>query len=144
MPKDWVLALASDHGFERVDRHVSLKSLRPQVEFTSFAAVVSDAGAAAALRAIEGVGRQIPAAEIDRHAPQWSGKTIFEPAPHVMFGDTPLARPQGEHGFWPERAGYRSVFALWGAGVKSGRLGEIPMTSIAARLGAVLGIPFPK
>jgi predicted AlkP superfamily pyrophosphatase or phosphodiesterase len=144
MPKTWVLALVSDHGFERVDRHVSLKGLGPLVQPASYAAVTADAATAAALRKTNGVGREIPAAEIAKFAPQWSGKTVFEPALHVMFGETKLAKPHGEHGFWPMREDYRSVFALWGAGVKPGRLGEIEMTSIAARLAAVLGIPFPK
>jgi hypothetical protein len=50
---------------------------------------------------------------------------------------------KGNHGLWPTRPDYRSVFVLWGPGVKAERLPEIPMTGIAARLASVLGVSWP-
>ena len=74
---------------------------------------------------------------------------VFEPADHVMFSAAakgPYFTPpteKGNHGFWPLRRDYRSVFVLYGPGIKPGVEPEIQMTSIAGRLAAILGLPFP-
>ena len=93
------------------------------------------------------VGREIPAAELAHYAPRSSG-TAFEPAPHVMFGSnkekfiTPSGN-KGNHGFWPTRPDYHSVFLLSGPGIKAGKLGTIEMTSLDGRFESVLGLTCP-
>ena len=74
----------------------------------------------------------------------WLDLFAFEPQEHVNFGSGTLKSPRGTHGFWPLRSDYRSVYVLWGAGVRQERLPEIEMTSIAGRLAAVLGLKFPR
>jgi predicted AlkP superfamily pyrophosphatase or phosphodiesterase len=53
-------------------------------------------------------------------------------------------KEHGNHGFWPRRADYRSIFLLCGPGIRPGVDGEIEMTSIAHRLAAILGLEFPR
>ncbi len=70
-----------------------------------------------------------PHEELARYAPGLGDVTAFEPAPHVMFGrserDVPRTPPpeKGDHGFWPLRSDYRSVFLLSGPGIHPARLG---------------------
>jgi len=89
------------------------------------------------------VGREVPAAELARYAPQLSG-AAFEPAPHVMFGNGKEPREdsktRGNHGFWPARPDYHSVFLLSGPGIQPGKLGTIEMLSLKDRLAATLGV----
>ena len=77
-------------------------------------------------------------------APQLAGLFAFEPQAHVNFGAGKFVGPKGTHGYFPTRADYRSVYALWGSGVKAEKLPEVEMTSIAGRLAAVLGLKFPR
>lgn len=144
LPKDGVIALVSDHGFERVDRLVNPRDYSPG-EMTVASAMVTtrDPAVAAALRGKDGIGREIPQDELSQRSPRLAGWFAFAPAEHVNFGSGKLASPKGSHGYWPVREDYRSVYVLWGAGVKRERLPEIEMTSIAARLAAVLGLRFP-
>jgi len=157
MPKDADLALVSDHGFERVDRIANLKVLAAADGVTGAMTIegglvtTSDPGAVAWLRHQAGkdVGREVPPEELARYAPQLSG-TAFEPAPHVMFGaattgDAHTApKTKGNHGFWPTRADYHSIFLLSGPGIKPGKLGPIEMVSLEDRFAAVLGVSCAK
>ena len=155
-PKNTVVALVSDHGFERVDRTVDPRELlrhesaEGPLTVTSTLAHTRDERVAALLRkrageAAYGIGREIPAAEIERLAPRLKGSFAFEPMEHMQFGKpNPEARTSGSHGYWPLRKDYRATYALWGAGVKKERLGEIDMLSIAGRLAPVLNLDFPK
>src|SRR5206468_13116131 len=68
-----------------------------------------------------GIGREIPHEELVQYAPQLSAMIAgFEPAEHVMFGAAakgPYIVPspeKGNHGFWPLRGDYRSVFVIFG------------------------------
>ena len=88
-----------------------------------------------------GIGRQIPAAEWRRFMP---GKpqpvAAWEPADRFAFSPKPLDTPYGKpyeigtHGLWPGRPDYRSVFLLWGPGIKAARLPEMSILDIFARL----------
>ena len=145
LPKDGVIALVSDHGFERIDRLVDPKTYSTgEMTVTSTMVTTKDAAVAAVLRGKNGIGREISKADLEIHAPKLAGLFAFEPAEHANFGTGKLASPRGTHGFWPLRADYRSVYVLWGSGVKKERLSEIEMTSIAGRLAAVLGLKFPR
>ena len=144
LPTAGVIALVSDHGFEKTDRAISLKSFGNDVEVQSKAAITGRADVAERLRASGLVGREIPQTELRHYAPEWAGKFVFEPPGNAVFGDEPLKAPRGDHGYWPRRNDYRSAFVLWGSGVKQERLGEIEMTSLAARFAEVLGLRFPN
>jgi len=93
------------------------------------------------------VGREIPHDELTRYAPGLAGVVAaFEPVDHVMFGREeagPAHTPpqeKGNHGFWPLRHDYRSVYVLYGPGVKKEALPALEMVSLEGRLAAVLGI----
>ena len=109
----------------------------------------------------DGIGRLISTAELRQYAPELAGSLLaVEPAEHYMFGfgapgnDRPAGTPaaatpppyltppleKGNHGFWPARRDYGSVFLLYGPGVVPGSLGRIEMISIKDRLAAVLGV----
>jgi predicted AlkP superfamily pyrophosphatase or phosphodiesterase len=144
LPRDGVIALVSDHGFERIDRLVDPKTYSTgEMTVTATMVTTKDAAVATALRGKNGVGREIPQAELQVRAPQLAGLYAFEPVEHVNFGTGKISGPRGTHGFWPLRDDYRSVYVLWGSGVKGERLPEIEMTSIAGRLASVLGLKFP-
>lgn len=143
LPKTGVIALVSDHGFERAERAISLKNFRADVEVHSKVAIAGRADAAERLRSSGLVGREITQDELRRYAPQWAGKFAFEPPVNAVFGDEPLKSSRGTHGFWPRRSDYRASFVLWGNGVKPERIREIEMTSLAARFADVLGVRFP-
>jgi len=161
LPSGYNFALVSDHGFERVDKIANLPVLLAQNGITGEIlsiggiAATSDRKVAAFLRESAnkpgtGIGREIPHEEVIQYAPQLSGMiAVFEPMEHVMFGaaakgpyfGTPSEK--GNHGFWPLRRDYRSVFAIYGPGIKPGVEPEVQMTSIAGRLAALLGLQFP-
>ncbi len=136
-------------------------------------AVTDDGAAAAFLReesaaGKDGIGRIIPPDELARYAPSLKGVMLaVAPQEHFMFGmggapppataathDRPEAanaEPQyltspyekGNHGFWPVRDDYSSVYILAGPGVRAEHLGRIEMTSIKDRLAKVLGLTCP-
>ncbi|MBL8233186.1 MAG: alkaline phosphatase family protein [Bryobacterales bacterium] len=152
MPRNYVLALVSDHGFERIDRVVNI-SAAMQGNFTVTPAllIANDDAAAAEIRDAAkngelGIGREIPKQELSRFSDRFrNAAAVFEPVPHVMFGTakdklTTAPREVGAHGLWPGRPDYRSVFALWGQGIAKKRLPEMEMTAIAGRLAAILGV----
>jgi predicted AlkP superfamily pyrophosphatase or phosphodiesterase len=154
LPKDYDLALVSDHGFERVDHIAGLKAMAAadgvtgKMTVTGGLVTTNDPAVAAWLRQKSGkgdVGHEVPVDELARYAPQLSG-TAFEPAPHVMFGNGPAQsppNPKGNHGFWPTRPDYHSIFLLSGPGIKPATLGTIEMVSLKDRFAAVLGASCP-
>jgi len=152
LPKDYAVALVSDHGFEKIDHAANLKAMAAAAGVTGEMSIAggmvstSDPQVAAWLRAQSGkgdVGREIPSAEVKRFA----GTDVaagFEPAPHVIFTANGPERGKpgnaGTHGFWPTRPDYHSIFALSGPGIKAGKLGEIEMTSLRDRFAKVLDL----
>jgi predicted AlkP superfamily pyrophosphatase or phosphodiesterase len=161
LPQGYDLALVSDHGFERLDHVVNLQRLLEEakapgeVEAHGGLAVTDDPKVAAFLREASktpgsDIGREIPASELTRYAPSLAGKlAAFEPADHVMFSSAPSGavrsppREKGEHGFWPARPDYRSVYVLWGPGVRPRALPELQMLDLHGRLAAALGLTCP-
>ncbi len=117
----------------------------------------------------DGIGRVIAPDELAKYAPSLKGVLLaVVPAEHFMFGmggapplpnaathDRPdaaiTATPQyltppyekGNHGFWPVRDDYSSIFILSGPRIHAEHLGRIEMTSIKDRLAAVLGLACP-
>lgn len=157
-PKDYVVAVVSDHGFERTDKVVHIKThVGSGVSITPFLLVAETAQGADAIRKLRskqefGIGREIPAAELHRLAPRYTkAAAAWEPAPHHAFSaaDSPdgqlhsVPREKGNHGLWPTRPDYRSVLILWGKGVKAERLPEVQMTDIAGRFARILGLELP-
>jgi predicted AlkP superfamily pyrophosphatase or phosphodiesterase len=158
LPRDYVLALVSDHGFERIERIVNVPVLlskagvKGEVQVMGGVASSASEPAIAALRKLaldpaSGVGREIPMEELRRHAPEIQG-AAFEPTPGHLFGSgteelysTP--REPGVHGLWPERRDYRAVFVLWGRGIKASTQPEMSMLSIASRVARLLGVRWP-
>jgi len=152
LPKDYDVALVSDHGFEKIDHTANLKAMAAAagvtgaIEITPGMVATGDPEMARWLRAQNGkgdVGREIPAAEVKRFA-GLDVAAAFEPAPHVTFAATGLVHGTpsnaGTHGFWPTRSDYHSIFALSGPGVRPGKLGEIEMVSLKDRFAQVLGL----
>jgi len=154
-PRDMVVALVSDHGFERVDEAVNIWTLLKQAgvngkfETSGTLLWTNDDSVATFLRKSD-VTREIPVEEWKRFTPHRPvPRAAFEPKPHTIFANSPDAPARakilhGEHGFWPLRADYRSTFLLWGKGIRPTRLGELDMLSIASRLAEVLNLPFGK
>jgi predicted AlkP superfamily pyrophosphatase or phosphodiesterase len=148
LPKDAVLALVSDHGFVSVEKtvHPSAGSMSP------FMISAADADTASRLEQLRddpanGIGRKIPSEEWKRFQP---GKpeplAAYEPAEGFLFSPQPLperyGRPRevGTHGLWPGRPEYRSVFLLWGSGIRQKRTPEMPMLGIYPRLKQILAL----
>ena len=135
LPPDYDLALVSDHGFERVDKVANPKVLLARSNIAGDLRALggimttTDQAVAAFLRRAANdpgncIGREIPRAELQQYAPRLVNVTAaFEPAEHVMFGPSAsgdyFTAPfeKGNHGFWPTRPDYRSVFLLSGPGI---------------------------
>jgi hypothetical protein len=145
--------VVSDHGFERVDRIVDVKSVVPEVMQSGSILLASDEKTAARLRDLAkdpryGIGREISKDEFARFPSTLNRNpaAVFESAEGVMFGNTKegelISKPVelGNHGHWPMR--YRSAYVLWGRGVAPEVLPEFSIRDIAGRLAKVLGIAF--
>jgi predicted AlkP superfamily pyrophosphatase or phosphodiesterase len=158
-PKDLVIALVSAHDFERTDKIVNLRDLaKDQVTITPFLLIARNSEAAGKIRALKadskfGIGREIPLEEFKQLAPQLGDAVaVWEPSEHFAFsagqaGSTELystPNGKGNHGLWPTRPDYRSVFVLWGSGVKSQQLAEMRMTEITERLAGVLAVTISR
>jgi predicted AlkP superfamily pyrophosphatase or phosphodiesterase len=160
-PAQAVVALVSDHGFERADQVVDVnqvlaqEKVAGQIEQRSGFLTTNNEAVARWLRAAaaakqHGIGREIPKAELLRFAPALATvAAAFESAPHYLFGVTAqgqaTAKPAevGVHGLWPGRPDYRSSFILWGKGIKAARTPELSMLGIAPRLAMLLGVTLP-
>jgi hypothetical protein len=151
LPHGSALAVVSDHGFERVDKMVNIKSIAPNVTAGGGVVVATDAASADALRQLRadpqnGIGREIPAEEYSRFPSNLPAHpaAMFESAEHVMFGVRQskelVSKPQeiGNHGHWPMR--YRSAFVLWGPSIPHEELPEFSIKEIAGRLASVIGV----
>jgi hypothetical protein len=151
LPEGTALAIVSDHGFERVDKIVNVKSVVPDVVQSGSILLAPDEMTAAALRDLKkdpkfGIGREIPKEEFLSFASNLNRNSaaVFESTEGVMFGNTQngelVGKPAeiGNHGHWPMR--YRSVYVLWGAGISHQVLPEFSIKDIAGRLATVLGI----
>jgi predicted AlkP superfamily pyrophosphatase or phosphodiesterase len=146
MPRDTVFALVSDHGFVSVE-----KTVHPLVGNASpFLVTAADAKEARELEQLRedpanGIGRRIPSQEWKRFMPGAPEPVAaFEPADLFLFSPAPTegryGKPYeiGTHGLWPGRPAYRSIFLLWGPGIKAERLPEMPITGIHPRLRSLL------
>jgi predicted AlkP superfamily pyrophosphatase or phosphodiesterase len=154
LPDEYVVALVSDHGFERTNRIIDVDALvggdNKGVAITAHVLTASTPAAADRIRNLareskNGIGREIPVEELRRFTGAQFADAVaaWEPAEHVVFGRSgEKLREKGNHGFWPLRRDYRSVFVLWGTGIARRRLPEMPMTGIAARLAKILELPF--
>lgn len=150
LPPGSAVALVSDHGFERVDKIVNVKSAIPDAVQSGGIVMAPDEKTAAALRELKadpkyGIGREIPKDEFARFPSTFNRNpsAVFESAQGVMFGNLPqgelTGKPAeiGNHGHWPMR--YRSVYVLWGAGIPHQTLPEFSIKEIAGRLAKLLG-----
>ncbi len=145
LPPGSALAVVSDHGFERVDRIVNLKAVAPNATQTGAVVIAPDDKTAAALRELRkdpkyGIGREIPKEEFARFPSTLppNPAAVFESVAAVMFGNTEGKPAEiGNHGHWPMR--YRSVYVLWGQGIRHEVLPEFSIKEIAGRLATVVG-----
>ena len=153
-PRNYVVALTSDHGFEWTRRVANPLVLTKDLFVTSGLALARTQAAAEILRRKmaepeSGILREVPIAEVPQYAPHYPpGAAAFEPAADCQFGTDPAkywTEPHelGNHGFWPTRPNYRSVLVLWGHGVKPGRKPEMQMTDMAKRFAEILGVAWP-
>ena len=153
LPAGSAISIVSDHGFERVDRIVNVKSVIPEVVQTGSLLIAPDEKTAAAIRELRkdpkyGIGREISKEEFARfpYGLNQNPSAVFDSSEFVMFGNTKpgelTAKPSeiGNHGHWPMR--YRSVYVLWGNGITHQVLPEFSIREIAGRLATVLGIRF--
>jgi hypothetical protein len=153
LPAGAAVAVVSDHGFERVDRIVNVKSVAPEVVQSGSILLAPEEKTAAQIRELKkdpkyGIGREIPKDEFARFPSTLNPNpaAVFDSTEGVMFGNTPNGELTGKpfeignHGHWPMR--YRSVYVLWGSGISHQVLPEMSIRDIAGRLAAVTGTPF--
>jgi predicted AlkP superfamily pyrophosphatase or phosphodiesterase len=157
LPPRTLVAIVSGNGYETGD-HV----VRPRVLTGSSSIEVkygligtTDPRVAAALRRLapvkkNGLGREVPMAEVRRFAPELRNwVAAFGTAPGYIAVEEakgPAVGPgdhKGVHGLWSTRAGYRSVFILSGEGVRAVHLGEISSLDIAPTLASIIGVALP-
>ena len=162
LPKNYDFALLSDHGFERIDRIANLKAAAMQAGITGDLKAMgglvttSDPKVADWLRAEakkpdSDIGREVPHDELVQYAPGLGDAVAaFEPAPHGLFFGRDASGPihatppeKGEHGFWPMRDDYRSIFMLSGPGIKPAALGQVQMISLKDRLAGAMWLVCP-
>jgi hypothetical protein len=150
-PKNFRVAIVSDHGFELTERimnpYVLLQGTPHKARVAAGVVIARDAATAAFLEGKEGIGRRIPLEELKLHAPELAegAAAAFESAPGVNFargvdGLWPQHKPRGEHGLWPGRADYRSVFLAAGPGVAARQSPAMSMIEINARFEKLLGL----
>ena len=161
LPKDYDFALVSDHGFEAIDHIANLKAIAATDGVTGDMSIdgglvtTTDAKLAAWLKTQAGkgdVGREVPHDELARIAPLLAPSVAaYEPAPHVMFGKAASgpahteSDTKGNHGFWPTRPDYHSVFLMSGPGVAEFKpKTEIPMLTLASHFQDAMGLKCEK
>ncbi len=157
LPRGTLVAIISGQGFE-TENYV----LRPKVLVHSDAVDVRDgligatnATTASALRRMAGnqktgIAREVPMSDVKSISPYLSGwVAAFLP----VSGFVPVAENKGPavargshrgvHNSWPLQQNYRSVFLLWGDGLKPKKLPEISIFAVAPTLADVLGVKLP-
>jgi hypothetical protein len=158
LPAHTLIAIVSDHAFE-TEQHI----VRPRVLVNSLSADVryglvgtSDPRVAAALRrqiGIRGTGiaREVPISEVRLYAPELTRwVAAFGTLPGYIANEESKgpAIGQGNHkgvdNLWPTRPNFRSVFLLWGEGIKSVHLGEISILQIAPTLASAISLTLPS
>jgi predicted AlkP superfamily pyrophosphatase or phosphodiesterase len=162
MPKNLVVALVSDHGFERADKVVDVNQILKQegitgtVEMRPGFLTTNDARVVEWLRKASatnqhGIGREIPKDEVQRFAPALANAAAaFESAEHFLFGPGKAGEvfsepaERGVHGLWPGRKDYSSTFILWGKGIRPARKSRASMLTIAPRLAEILGVELAR
>ena len=157
LPKDYDFALVSDHGFEAIDHIANLKAMAAADGVTGDMSIdgglvtTTDVNVAAWLKTEAGkgdVGREVPHDELARIAPLLAPSVAaYEPAPHVQFGKAATgpadtkSDTKGNHGFWPARPDYHSVFLMSGPGVAAFKpKTEIPMLTLASHFQDAMGL----
>jgi hypothetical protein len=153
LPPDAAVSIVSDHGFERVDKIVNMKTAVPDAVQAGSIVLAPDEKTAAALRDLKkdpryGIGREISKEEFAKFPSNLNQNpsVVFESVEGVMFGATKdgelTAKPAeiGNHGHWPMR--YRSVYVLWGSGVPHETLPEFSIKDIAGKFAKVIGVTF--
>jgi hypothetical protein len=159
-PKNAVVCVLGDHGFERVDRDLNLSLFAKQVNALGKLmplgglVAVNDAEAAARVRESKLLGREVPMAEILKFAPEAAKRgvvTAFEPKRNegstMGRPDQPLHVPpyeKGNHGWWPGLADYRAAFLLWGKGIAKGTKPEMQMEDAAAIFAGILEVKLER
>lgn len=145
-PKGTVIAVVSDHGFERIDRVVTAPA---NTEYRYGLLYTNDAEQAAKLRtnpANFGLGREVPSSEYLTLAPALrTAQAAFEPAEHTALTTSPGTRTRqhgGDHGLWPNREDYMATMLLAGPGIKPGRRPKASMLTMAPRFAQILGVDF--
>lgn len=154
--KEAVVALVSDHGFERVDRELSVPILDMELglagKVKSYGGLlIAQSPEAARKIATSGyAGRRVPEEEVWRFAPELKQADFygaFEPKRNEAWmpamGAQGLNNPPhelGNHGFWPGLSDYRSVFVLWGPGIAARKTPEMRMEAAAERFAKILGV----
>lgn len=159
LPKNTVVSVVSDHGFEATSRELNIAawlkaaSLPPaSIENRGGYVSTLDPKVADALKSSGNpcVGREIPRTEIDRFLPgSPAALRAFEPAAGCYFGrgkpDDPLMvaghGEAGRHGHWPTR--YRAAYLLAGPGIPPGQAPAMDMRDVAGRWAAILGLTWP-
>lgn len=161
LPKNYDFALVSDHGFEAIDHIANPKAMAAADGVTGDMSIdgglvtTTDAKVATWLKTQAGkgdVGREVPHDELVRIAPLLAPSVAaYEPAPHVMFGKAASgpahteSGTKGNHGFWPARPDYHSVFLMSGPGVAVFKpKTEIPMLTLASHFQDAMGLKCEK
>ncbi|WP_031499973.1 ectonucleotide pyrophosphatase/phosphodiesterase [Bryobacter aggregatus] len=159
VPRNAVVAVHGDHGFERIDQELSIpafaRQLNAKTKLISIGGLLasSDQATADAMRASKELGREVPNRELLHFAPEAAKQGIvaaFEPKRHQAFTNTAsqsLHMPpheRGNHGFWPGLEDYRAAFLLWGAGIDPALQPAAPMESAAERFAGILGVTLER
>lgn len=152
-PAGYRIVLTSDHGFEHIRKSLNPLALAKaeaanlRARLAAGLLLVDDQSSAQFFIGKEGIGREVPRTEIQQFAPELDSNLFaaFEPSPGFEFSiahNQPYtAVSRGEHGLWPGRAGYRSVYLSYSPGNTPHNLPELRMTDICSRLEQLVGLP---
>jgi len=151
-PKDAVVAVVGDHGFERVDRDLNLAVFAKGMEVSMLGGLLTtrDKGVASKLRASGKLGREVGMEEVRKFVPGADVVAAFEAKRNEGFAMKPgmdmYVPPyeKGNHGWWPGLADYRAGMVLWGARVKRGKTPAVAMESVAQRFAQILGVKLER
>lgn len=151
-PKNAVIVVLGDHGFERVDRDLNLAVFAAgmPVKVAGGLLVTNDEATARTLRASGKLGREVPMEEIKRFMPEVPVVAGFEPKRNEGFAMKPGGElyvapyEKGNHGWWPGLADYRAGCVFWGPGIAKRWGSEMPMEAVAGRLAEILQVKLER